>query len=70
MIDLKVKPYCQACPEFEPCSEKLYADGISVATVIRCKNAEICNFVRCSQLSDVRIHASTGYWRLFQSNRF
>ena len=43
MIDLKVKPYCQACPEFEPCSEKLYADGISVATVIRCENAEICN---------------------------
>ena len=43
MIDLKVKPYCQTCPEFQPCSEKLYADGISVATVIRCENAEICN---------------------------
>ena len=43
MIDLKVKPYCQACPEFEPCSEKLYAGEISVATVIRCENAEICN---------------------------
>lgn len=43
MIDLKVKPYCQACPEFEPCSEKLYANELSVATVIRCENAEICN---------------------------
>ena len=33
MLDLEVKP----------CSEKLYADEISVATVIRCENAEICN---------------------------
>ena len=43
MIKLELKPYCQSCPEFEPCSEKLYADEISVATVIRCENAEICN---------------------------
>lgn len=43
MINLNVKPYCQFCPEFEPCSEKIYADEISVCTIIRCEHMEICN---------------------------
>ena len=43
MINLETKPYCQLCPEFEPCSEKIYADKISVATNIRCEHMEICN---------------------------
>lgn len=36
MINLNVKPYCQFCPEFKPCSEKIYADEI-------CEHMEICN---------------------------
>ena len=45
MIELNVKPYCQFCPEFEPSSEKMYADEISVATIIRCEHMEICNHI-------------------------
>lgn len=43
MINLNVKPYCQSCPEFKPCSEKIYADGLSVDTIVSCEHMEICN---------------------------
>lgn len=38
MINIKLKPYCQSCPEFEPCSEKLYAD-----TILSCEHMELCD---------------------------
>lgn len=43
MININLKPYCQSCPEFEPCSEKLYADEISVETIVSCEHMELCN---------------------------
>lgn len=48
MININLKPYCQSCPEFEPCSEKLYADEkfyadeISVDTIVSCEHMELC----------------------------
>lgn len=46
MINLNVKPYCQFCPEFKPCSEKIYADEISVATNIRCEHMKYVTVLR------------------------
>lgn len=43
MININLKPYCQSCPEFEPCSEKIYADEISVDTMVSCEHMELCN---------------------------
>lgn len=43
MIGLELKPYCKVCPEFEPCSEKLYGDEISVDTIVSCEHMELCN---------------------------
>lgn len=38
MININLKPYCQSCPEFEPCSEK-----ISVDTVVSCEHMDLCD---------------------------
>ena len=43
MIELKLKPYCQSCPKFEPYSEKLYADEILADTIVSCEHMELCN---------------------------
>lgn len=43
MINTNLKSYCQSCPEFEPCSEKIYADEISVETIVSCEHMDLCD---------------------------
>ena len=43
MININLKPYCQSYPKFEPCSEKIYTDEISVETIVSCEHMELCN---------------------------
>ena len=42
MIDLHVEGYCQECAGFQPCIERLYADGKIIAQTVYCENRERC----------------------------
>lgn len=42
MIDLHVEEYCQECVDFQPCVERLYANGKIIAQTVYCENREIC----------------------------
>lgn len=42
MINIDLKPYCQSCPEFEPCSEKIYA-GDEKYTTVTCEHMALCD---------------------------
>lgn len=42
MIKLNIEDYCQDCPEFEACGDKLYADNLSTDTFIYCEHKFIC----------------------------
>lgn len=43
MIELKIKDYCQDCPEFDvDIDEYLRIDGCAKHTLIRCKHEKKC----------------------------
>lgn len=42
MITLQVEEYCQKCADFQPCVERLYADGGIVMQTVCCENRERC----------------------------
>lgn len=42
MINIDLKPYCQSCPEFEPCSEKIYVGDEKYITVT-CEHMDLCD---------------------------
>lgn len=43
MIKLVVEEYCQNCPAFDPCAEKLYTGCEEIITSVMCENRDRCN---------------------------
>lgn len=38
MIELNIEDYCQECPEFEACTDKLYAGNLSINIFVYCEH--------------------------------
>ena len=42
MIELDVCEFCHDCPNFEPVTEKLWADYKVFQTIVTCSNMNLC----------------------------
>lgn len=46
MIELKVEPYCQNCPEFCADVSRFYSDEKVYLTLITCEHTDICKEIK------------------------
>jgi len=44
-VSLYTAPYCDKCGNFEPVTERAYADGKPIHTIVTCERAAICKSI-------------------------
>lgn len=45
MIEVRIEPYCEKCPDFEAETQKLYSCDNIVHIIVRCEHARRCNAI-------------------------